>query len=71
LFVQWNDKRLSWDLALFGDVDIISIPVDLIWLSDLYVINSAEKNGFLSYKNHMAFLVSDCFILINIGLNGK
>ena len=71
LFMQWKDSRLKWNSSEFNDLKYFQIPIDSIWLPDFYVINTAEKNGFLSYKHHLAFLRSEGVLVVNVGLIGK
>jgi len=38
----WNDHRLEWDEADFGDADVIRIDPNKIWLPDIEVYNMAD-----------------------------
>lgn len=42
----WRDYRLSWNPVEFGNVRNIKIPIRSIWIPDLFIINSADTDGF-------------------------
>lgn len=71
LFVSWNDQRLSWIPAEYNNLYSINVPAFQIWLPDLYVINTADSNGFLSINsNYFGLLFYNGTIILNIGLIG-
>ena len=48
------------------------VKANLLWLPDLYVINTADSNGFITVSDsNLAYLSYDGTISINYGLNGK
>ncbi|XP_071145030.1 acetylcholine receptor subunit alpha-type acr-16-like [Mytilus edulis] len=38
--VFWNDSRLVWDKSMYGGIEYIYVPEDLVWHPDLVVLNS-------------------------------
>ena len=60
LFVSWNDSRLKWNSSQTNDVKAISVRAKSLWLPDLYITNTAEQNGFISFTDsNLAFIQSD------------
>ena len=57
LALFWIDSRLSWDKNAFNGVDEIIIPTSSVWMQDLYVINSADMNGYVSMPSQSLALV--------------
>ena len=43
----WVDKRLSWDPTYFNGVNSTLIPTNLLWLIDVFVVNTADTNGYV------------------------
>lgn len=37
---QWQDDRLKWDVAKYGGVDLLSVPVDMLWSPDIATYNA-------------------------------
>jgi hypothetical protein len=70
LFLMWNDPRLSWNSSLYGGITYINLLTSQLWLPDLYVINTADSKGFISFENYRAYLISNGLICMNIGLIG-
>jgi hypothetical protein len=68
LFVSWSDSRLSWNPGDYGQIQILSLSANAIWLPDLYVINTANTNGFLSYTNYRIYVTCNGLVYLNIGL---
>ena len=66
LGVEWKDVRLEWNMNQF-DEDEILVPVNKLWLPDLYIINTADINGFINYSNYLALIESNG--TINLILN--
>ena len=66
LEVNWIDKRLSWNLTDYNISEIL-VPVNKLWLPDLYIINTADTNGFINYSNYLALIGYDG--IINLILN--
>ena len=57
LFAYWIDSRLKWDPTKYNNLYAITVPLSQIWLPDLYVVNTADSNGFLSMSsNYYGFL---------------
>ena len=70
LFVAWLDLRLTWNPADYGNLYILSLSANEIWLPDLYVVNTASTNGFLSFSNYRIYVNYFGLIYLNIGLAG-
>ena len=66
LGVYWIDERLTWKRGEY-DIDEILVPVNKLWLPDLYIINTADINGFINYSNYLALIESNG--TINLILN--
>ena len=50
----------------------MSLPLSQIWVPDLYVINTADSNGFLQYNsNYVVYVFYHGLIYMNIALIGK
>ena len=47
LGLTWTDQRLTWNASDYNGVDNILIATDLLWVVDLFVINTAETNGYI------------------------
>jgi len=72
LAARWNDLRLAWNKSEFPKIEWINLKATQIWLPDLYVINSADQQGFVPITN--ANLVSVKYngeVYIKYGLNSK
>ena len=71
LTASWFDERLTWNNSEVG-IDFLMIKSNLLWLPDLYVINTADSNGFITVSDsNLAYLSYDGIISINYGLNSK
>ncbi len=57
LSLQWNDTRLSWNPEHFNNDHEIMLPVHRLWTPDLFVINTADSNGFISISSQSLALV--------------
>ncbi|KAH9513383.1 Neuronal acetylcholine receptor subunit alpha-10 [Bulinus truncatus] len=38
----WTDPKLSWDPRKYGNVTVINLPYDTVWLPDIVLYNSAH-----------------------------
>ena len=45
--LYWQDERLTWNPNDFNGVTDTLIPTNLLWIIDLFVINTAESNGYV------------------------
>jgi nicotinic acetylcholine receptor, invertebrate len=43
----WEDPRLAWNSSLYDNITLINIPAKDVWLPDIYVINTADIDGYL------------------------
>lgn len=72
LIVSWFDTRLSWNNFSLYPLFSISVKANQLWLPDLYVINSADSNGFLTVSDsNMASITNNGQIIVTFGLNGN
>lgn len=37
----WTDSRLSWDPNRYGDVNVLYIPYEMIWVPDIVLYNKS------------------------------
>lgn len=71
LIAQWTDKRLAWNHSTYN-INHISVKANQIWLPDLFIINTADSNGFIPVNDfNLAYTQYDGKITINYGLIGK
>ena len=67
LGVDWVDDRLTWNLTEYNQSGIL-VPVNKLWLPDLYIINTADINGFINYSNQYALIGNDGNVTLLINL---
>jgi len=71
LTAAWFDPRLEWNKSEYS-LDYINLKATQVWLPDLYVINSADSNGFVPVTSFNLVQVNyDGLVTINYGLNSK
>jgi len=71
LTAAWDDPRLAWNKSEYS-LDYIILKATQVWLPDLYVINSADSNGFVPVTSFNLVQVNyDGLVTINYGLNSK
>ena len=58
LGLSWLDQRLKWTPEDYNDVKYILIPTSQLWIVDLFVINTAETNGFITIPTQSLASVS-------------
>ncbi|XP_002738845.1 neuronal acetylcholine receptor subunit alpha-9-like [Saccoglossus kowalevskii] len=44
LALRWYDEFLTWNPSDFGGINVVNIPVDLIWQPDIYLYGSTSKD---------------------------
>jgi hypothetical protein len=67
IFLTWTDDRLVWSPQNIND---ILIPASSIWVPDLYVINTADSNGFVSItSNNYALVTSDGTVYLALSIS--
>ena len=57
LKLDWKDPRLAWNLTEHN-IDRIVLPASSIWLPDLFIINTAEANGFINIPAQSLALIN-------------
>lgn len=56
--IIWKDSRLAFNTTT--GIGEVLIPADLLWLPDMFVVNTATVNGFLSVTSqNLASVSSD------------
>ena len=71
LYASWYDRRLTWNSSDFNETDLIKVTSTRLWLPDLFVINTADTNGFITISNlNLAILKNSGFISLTISLTG-
>ena len=71
-YATWYDERLVWDQSEYNETDSIKISATQIWLPDLFVINTADTNGFITISNsNLAVILKEGTIYLTLGLIGK
>lgn len=70
LFLEWIDERLQWNRSDF-DIDYLSIQAKKLWLPDLFVLNTAESNGFIPISDsNLAYIQPNGNIYMALSLIG-
>ncbi|XP_055335168.1 acetylcholine receptor subunit alpha-type unc-63-like [Paramacrobiotus metropolitanus] len=41
---EWNDYKLSWDPKEYGNITVLYIPSEYMWLPDIVLYNNADGN---------------------------
>jgi hypothetical protein len=71
LIAEWTDQRLAWNITEYP-IEAIILKATQIWLPDLYVINSADLNGFIPVSSsNLAIIYYSGLVTIIYGLNSK
>ena len=67
----WKEPRLSWNATEYSLAQIM-VQANKLWLPDLYVINSADIDGFIKASDSVLAQVNDDgLVFISHGLNSK
>jgi hypothetical protein len=71
LVAKWHDQRLAWNITEYR-ILFITLKATQIWLPDLYVVNSADLNGFVPVSSsNLATVYYSGSVLIYYSLNSK
>ncbi len=71
LIAVWTDQRLAWNFTEYP-IEAIIFKATQIWLPDLYIINSADLNGFIPVSSsNLAMINYSGLVTIIYGLNSK
>ena len=69
LVAKWHDQRLAWNITEYR-ILFITLKATQIWLPDLYVINSADLNGFVPVSSsNLATVYYSGSVLMYYSLN--
>ncbi|CAD5206774.1 unnamed protein product [Bursaphelenchus okinawaensis] len=41
----WNDRRLSWNPKEYGNIDLLHVPYELLWVPDIVLYNAEAANN--------------------------
>jgi hypothetical protein len=70
LVVSWIDPRLQWNYTQYP-LYAIAFQVNKLWTPDLFVLNTANSNGFLPVTDsNLAYIIHTGQIAMNYGLIG-
>lgn len=45
---EWFDERLVWDPREYGNITVLHIPADKLWLPDVAIYNNADGDFIIS-----------------------
>ncbi|XP_012889486.1 PREDICTED: acetylcholine receptor subunit delta isoform X3 [Dipodomys ordii] len=45
----WTDSRLQWDVNEFGNISVLRLPPDMVWLPDIVLENNNDGSFQISY----------------------
>lgn len=45
---EWTDSSLRWDPAAYGDVNMLYVPAESIWIPDLLLYNNADGDYIIT-----------------------
>ena len=69
LVAQWYDQRLAWNITEYP-MGVLTLKATQIWLPDLFVINSADLNGFVPVSSsNLATVYYSGLVLMYYSLN--
>ncbi|XP_044532461.1 acetylcholine receptor subunit delta isoform X2 [Gracilinanus agilis] len=46
----WTDSRLQWDMAQFGNISVLRLPPDMLWLPEIVLENNNDATFRISYS---------------------
>ncbi|XP_043861290.1 acetylcholine receptor subunit delta [Dromiciops gliroides] len=46
----WMDSRLQWDIAEFGNISVLRLPPDMLWLPEIVLENNNDGTFRISYS---------------------
>ncbi|CAF1376450.1 unnamed protein product [Adineta ricciae] len=49
---SWLDTRLTWTPSANGNITVVMIPAQKLWLPDTMILNSADSSGYLSINTY-------------------
>uniref|UniRef100_A0A8C6HGQ8 Cholinergic receptor nicotinic alpha 2 subunit n=1 Tax=Mus spicilegus TaxID=10103 RepID=A0A8C6HGQ8_MUSSI len=54
---EWNDYKLRWDPAEFGNITSLRVPSEMIWIPDIVLYNNADGEFAVTHmtKAHLFF----------------
>ncbi|XP_055343686.1 uncharacterized protein LOC129591864 [Paramacrobiotus metropolitanus] len=58
LDLAWSDKRLIWNPAEHGGIQVLRLPVEKVWQPDIALTNTVDGQFWPSYKSN-ALIYSD------------
>lgn len=58
LYLYWNDPRLVWDSAAFGNLTAINVPSNSVWTPSILLMNSASNDFVITGDTSSNLFVS-------------
>lgn len=43
-FQGWTDSRLQWDAEDFGNISVLRLPADMVWLPEIVLENKLSRS---------------------------
>ena len=43
-FQGWTDSRLQWDAEDFGNISVLRLPADMVWLPEIVLENQLSRS---------------------------
>ncbi|XP_043933020.1 acetylcholine receptor subunit gamma-like [Protopterus annectens] len=47
--ITWDDTRLAWDPYKFGNITVLRVPHDMVWIPDIVLENNIDGNFEVAY----------------------
>ena len=69
LGLKWTDNRLMWNPTYFNNLTGIYMPANLLWTVDMFVINTADTNGYITMPSQsLAYVSFDGVVYVVLSL---
>ncbi|XP_057602249.1 acetylcholine receptor subunit delta isoform X2 [Hippopotamus amphibius kiboko] len=49
----WTDSRLQWDAEAFGNISVLRLPPDMVWLPEIVLENNNDGSFQISYSSNV------------------
>ncbi|XP_037705368.1 acetylcholine receptor subunit delta [Choloepus didactylus] len=56
----WNDSRLQWEAKDFGNISVLRLPPDMLWLPEIVLENNNDGSFQISYACNVLIYPSGC-----------
>lgn len=72
IFLSWIDERLKWNPSEYNSIENLPVKSKKIWLPDLFVVNTADNNGFVTISDsNVVWIQSNGHVYLTIALIGN